>query len=68
MRNPLIVGLALAVITPALLNAAVLNVPRDYPSIQEAIDASSDGDTVRVAPGLYFERINFNGRNITVTS
>ncbi len=68
MRNPLIVGLVLAVITPAFLNAAVLNVPRDYLSIQEAIDASSDGDTVRVAPGLYFERINFNGRNITVTS
>lgn len=68
MRNLLVVGLVLAVVTPALLNAAVLNVPRDYPSIQEAIDASSDGDTVRVAPGLYFERINFNGKNITVTS
>ncbi|MHC4519923.1 MAG: hypothetical protein ACYTAS_15145, partial [Planctomycetota bacterium] len=52
----------------AWVRAAVLNVPSDYPTIQEAIDASSDGDTVLVAPGLYFERINYNGKNIVVTS
>ena len=47
---------------------AVLEVPGQYASIQQAIDASSDGDTVRVAPGLYYETINFNGKNIVVTS
>ena len=48
--------------------AATLLVPSQYPTIQEGIDASTDGDTVIVAPGLYYERINFNGKNIVLTS
>ena len=32
-----------------------LNVPADYPTIQSAIEAAADGDTVAVAPGLYPE-------------
>jgi hypothetical protein len=31
-----------------------LKVPRDYPTIQEAIDAASVGDTIGVSPGTYF--------------
>lgn len=42
--------------------------PIDYPTIQAAIDASNDGDTVLVMPGVYFEIINFRGKDITVTS
>lgn len=40
----------------------------DFGSIQEGIEASNDGDTVLVYPGIYFENINFNGKNITVAS
>jgi hypothetical protein len=40
----------------------------DYTIIQDAIDASSDGDTVLVYPGTYYENINFNGRSITLAS
>jgi len=29
----------------------VLNVPDDYPTIQEAIDAASNGDKIIVGPG-----------------
>lgn len=47
---------------------SVIHVPGDYPTIQQAIDASSDGDTVLVAPGTYFELIDFGDRLITVTS
>ncbi|MBT5271118.1 MAG: hypothetical protein HOL70_16905, partial [Candidatus Marinimicrobia bacterium] len=45
-----------------------INIPSDYTSIQEAIDASFTGDTVLVQPGIYFENINFNGKNIVVGS
>ena len=46
----------------------VLNVPADYGTVQEGIDATIDGDTVLVAAGTYVENINFNGKNIVVTS
>ena len=48
--------------------ATIIHVPDDYPTIQEAIYASSDFDTVLVQPGRYFELLNFNGRNIVVGS
>ena len=43
-------------------------VPDDYVTIQEAIDASIDGDIVMVDVGTYVENINFSGKNITVKS
>ncbi len=51
-----------------LFEAAVLNVPVDFNTIQEAINASQNSDTVLVADGTYFENINFNGKNILVAS
>ena len=48
--------------------ANVLNVPGSYPTIQAAINASANGDAVLVAPGTYFENIDFKGKLITVQS
>jgi hypothetical protein len=48
--------------------ANVLNVPGSYATIQAAINASVNGDTVLVAPGTYFENIDFKGKLITVQS
>ncbi len=35
----------------------VLEVPEEYPTIQQALDASASGDTVLVAPGTYPEHL-----------
>ena len=48
--------------------AEVLYVPGEFSTIQDAIEASSNGDSVLVSPGLYPETINFEGKSITVTS
>ena len=48
------------------IKAATILVPTDYFTIQEAINASSDGDSIAVAPGTYFENIDFLGKNIKV--
>ncbi len=42
-------------------------VPGDYPTIQSALDAACDGDTVRVQPGTWQECINFGGKAIVLT-
>lgn len=49
-------------------SATVINIPGDYPAIQDGIEASSNWDTVLVADGHYYERINFRGKDIVVAS
>ena len=55
-------------LTPHTARAATINVPAGQPTIQAAINAAANGDTVLVAPGTYYENINFMGKAITVTS
>ncbi|MBI4647097.1 MAG: T9SS type A sorting domain-containing protein [Bacteroidia bacterium] len=47
---------------------SIIYVPDDQQTIQTAIDTVSDGDTVIVRPGTYYENINFNGKNIVLGS
>ncbi|MDP8241417.1 MAG: T9SS type A sorting domain-containing protein [Candidatus Celaenobacter antarcticus] len=51
-----------------IVNAAILNVPADFTTIQIGINSSVNGDTVLVQPGTYVENINYDGKNITVAS
>ena len=51
----------------SFLSATVINIPDDYSTIQGGIDASTDGDTVLVAQGIYFENLILE-KEIVLTS
>jgi len=44
-----------------VVSAATINVPDDYSTIQAAIDAASDGDTIYVCAGDYSESVSVVG-------
>ena len=48
--------------------ARIIHVPPDSSTIQAGINGAEDNDTVLVAPGTYYENINFLGKSILVTS
>ncbi|MCP4581813.1 MAG: hypothetical protein GY839_09345 [candidate division Zixibacteria bacterium] len=48
--------------------SVVINIPGDYPTIQDGINSAGDNDTVLVQPGRYYENIHFIGINITLGS
>ncbi len=55
-------------ISVALAFSDIINVPADQASIQEGINAATNGDTVLVAENTYMENINFKGKAIIVAS
>lgn len=57
-----------ATLLPVYLFSQIINIPEDYSTIQQGINAATNNDTVLVQPGTYLESINYNGKNITVAS
>ncbi|MEE2718797.1 MAG: hypothetical protein VX727_03330 [Planctomycetota bacterium] len=50
-----VAGLSLAFVGTSTTFADTINVPADYPTIQGAINASSNGDVITIAAGTYNE-------------
>lgn len=66
--SKIVVGALLFLASLPVMAATTIHVPADQPTIQAAIDASVDGDTILVADGTYKENIDFKGKAITVKS
>jgi len=45
-----------------------LYVPGEYPTLRAAMLAAKSGDHIEVAPGTYYERINFDGKALHLYS
>ncbi|MHC4527725.1 MAG: right-handed parallel beta-helix repeat-containing protein [Planctomycetota bacterium] len=69
MRRIVVLGVGAALLLSGSVVFAVDRlVPSVYPTIQAAIDAAVDGDTVVVEPNTYNENIDFGDKSITLTS
>ncbi len=49
------------------LSGTTINVPGDIHTIQQAIDAASDGDTINIAPGTFVEALTISGKALVLT-
>lgn len=61
----------LVILLPISIFCQIINIPGDYSTIQQGIDAAANGDTVIVDTGVYRlndKTLNFQGKNITVAS
>ena len=64
-----IIGLVLFVVTAlSSVFADVIIIPDDYSTIQAGVDASQDGDTVIVQPGVYHENLLIEGHSLILAS
>jgi len=43
-----------------------INVPEDYPTIQEAVNAAAPGDLILIAPGVYNEAVDVETDDLTI--
>jgi hypothetical protein len=67
MKNLICSALATLLAASTALGAE-RRVPADHPTIQAAVDAASDGDSVVVSPGVYQESVNLRGKSVVLRS
>lgn len=66
-RSVLII-MACFLFAPQLIFPAIIRVPEDHSTIQEAINAATQGSEIIVSPNLYKENINMKGKNVLLRS
>ena len=67
MKNTTTTALSVAILAVAIpSHGATFVVPGDFPTIQGALNAALDGDTILVQPGTYHEDVFFNGHDVTL--
>jgi len=64
----LVVATLLLLAATSAAQATIINVPADQPTIQAGVNAATAGDTVLVAPGIYFENVKIWAKSITLAS
>lgn len=60
------IGIVASATIASAAGAATLHVPADFPTIADAIMASSDGDTIQLAPGAYVSPFSFGSKAVTL--
>ena len=64
--------LTILLLVPLVLSAAILNVALDgsqaYSTVQSAVNAAADNDTILIHPGTYYENIDISSRHLTIGS
>lgn len=59
-----LISMVVVLLTAGLASAATLRVPsNDYPTIQSAVDAASDGDVIKLGRGPFYESVTVAGTN-----
>jgi len=57
---------AMAFMSIGLASADTIYVPDNYPTIQQAVDNATDGDTIFVRTGTYPENIRIDSKDLTI--
>ena len=65
-RGLLGLGLLATIAAASAAQAADIHVPGDFPTITIAINNASDGDTIIIAPGTYFQPVDLGSKQISL--